>query len=628
MAGRQLRKQEKSEKLSLKPALEISYVEEQLKGAAGYVPYAVSKEVAQSGDTSKIREIRDSLSKIAKATGSKPKSALRVLADKNLARMFVANPEEFVKMAKAAKEAARQAFMALRKEPIAMVFEAGPGKTAEYFVKIAKAAKGDADDAFRLLSRDEVAASFAWGPNRMMDAFSALCAPRLKDKTFMFWFLEKNGIREEFAKDPIKYATALAGIANAGGKNAPYAFYVMNKGSLKKGAPMPLLTELFASEPLMLSGAISEIFNAAGEHAGAAFYALEKFTGDFYADPEGVSAMFVQMCKTCGRRAGQFFELLKEDKIADALMRDASRALELAEASTYTNILYHLEKHIMQKDTGSIAGTVAALDDQDKLESEYKLSTLPVYRGQWREGRKLALEAGVTIEDKEVFLNFAYAKETIGAQKAKAIHREYGIEYFARYSEEELENLYDHIGERTDERPLLLIAQNKNDFNGTFYHSLSRKVRKPMLEDGHYNVIFFEAESEYEFYELAKKFSQKYFGISALWIGGHGEEGSVRFGPGWQEENFLDLRDEAEMAGLHGLFAKEALVILDSCSTGANEEAVGALISRLWGAELFAPKLPTNMKEVIRDGDGRITDVQYYSRRSHFKNGKRAAEKE
>jgi hypothetical protein len=611
MASR-MKPKKKSGKLSLKPALEISYVEEQLKGAAGFVPYAVSKEVAQSGDTSKIREIRDSLSKIAKAAGDKPKSALRALADRNLARMFVANPQEFVKMAKAAKEAAKPAFMLLKQGPLAMLFEADPAKTAASLIKIAKAAKGDADDAFWLLGREQVAASFAWDQDRMIDAFTLLCRSPINDKTQMLWLLGKNEIVGQFAQNPMIYAKSFFDICRASGKNYSYSLSIVNNKILPA----------FANNPEEFSEAFLRIYSSSG-NMGKAFRALENFLGDFVRDPVWTSEMFAQMSRICGRRKRQFFSLLSNKDIADALHNDSGEALKLAEASCYSNILHHLGEYAEKGDTGSIAITILALESPFTLEGPYGMGPLPDYKDKWEEGRQLARAAGVAIDDREVFINFAYAKDKIGAEKTKALYKEYGIEYFARYSKKELENLYGHIGENADHRPLLLVAHNKYDFNGAFYHpSRKDRIRKPLIYGGHYNVIFFEAGSEYEFYELAKKFAGKYFGISAFMIGGHGNEGKIRLGPEIGEEAFLDLNDKSEMKLLENLFAEDALVILDSCSTGANEEAIGALISLLWGASLIAPKLPANIKIFLRSQDGAIEDARYDAEHSRFENGK------
>lgn len=612
MPGSQLQKRNEAGKLSILPSLKLKYVEEQLRPAAGYVPFDVAKEVAQSGDPSKIREVYDALSKIAKAAGKRPKSALRSLAHKDVAKMFVANPKEFVRVAKAAKSKSGIAFYALRQAHIAKLFEADPGKVADYFIRIAKAAKKDAEGVFYLLANERVAASFASDPERMMRAFRELCSAPKKDNAMMFWILGSREISGSFAQNPMQHANAFSKICRAFGESSKYSFYLIND----------YLRSDFANNPEEISDALMRMHRAAGDAMGAVYEALVNFTMEFERNPRRVSEMFAQMAEICGRKKKQFFGLLGNEEIARALHNGPEEALKLAEASAYSNVLYHLGEYLEKGEKSRIDSAIMLLE-QDPLEfaATYGIATLSAYKGSWKEGRALARASGVRIEDREVFLNFAYAKNVIGEGKTRAIHEKFGIEYFRRYSEEELENLYNHTVENADHRPLLLIAYNKYDDNGVFYKGID--ARAPLIKEGKYNVIIFEAESEYEFYEMAGKFAEEYFGISALSISGHGQAGSIQLGPGGGEENFLDLLDAGALGKLHGLFAEGAIVILDSCLTGADEKAIGALNSRVWGTMLVAPKVPSTLKEFIRDEeDGMITDARYRDPRSIFVNGK------
>ncbi|MBN2121921.1 hypothetical protein JW721_02600 [Candidatus Micrarchaeota archaeon] len=437
--------------------------------------------------------------------------------------------------------------------------------------------------------------------------------------------------KDEFSKEPKRITDAIVRIAEATRKDTSQAFNPQGLMFLHNLEP---IAEAFSKNPEEVSRAFASIFNTYGAESKYAFWTLIPFAEAFAKNPAKAAETFSEISRLCGRRRKSVmdaaFGLAKF--VEGDFTKDFNKLQKLAETAAYSSLIYSLKEAVSQENVdqkgeaavkGEVRVLLSLLDSPETLIEEYGMGCLPDYRDKWEEGRDLAFSAGITFEDREVFINFAYAKETIGAQKTRAIYREYGIEYFARYSKKELESLYEHIGEKEDNRPLLLIANNKSDRNGGFYGDMV--TRSPLTGGGKhnkYNVIIFEAETEGEFYEKARKFGEKYFGISVLIIGGHGRADSIALGPGDSEENKLDLSDIEELKKLHGLFAENPRVILDSCSTGANEKAIGAAISSAWGAYLFAPAVPTYVEEFVLNNDGSISGVLYAEGGRKFLRGK------
>jgi len=62
-------------------------------------------------------------------------------------------------------------------------------------------------------------------------------------------------------------------------------------------------------------------------------------------------------------------------------------------------------------------------------------------------------------QKEEIAWNFRSAVETIGVEKAKALTKNLGIEFFGRYSKETLEYLYDDLSQKQDDgKPLCLVV--------------------------------------------------------------------------------------------------------------------------------------------------------------------------
>lgn len=214
------------------------------------------------------------------------------------------------------------------------------------------------------------------------------------------------------------------------------------------------------------------------------------------------------------------------------------------------------------------------------------------------------------IDSSEVILNLAYGIGILGKEQALELSRRTGVEYFARYSMETLEELYANLDpNHTKEKPLLLAVFNKNDDNGAFYKEgieLEQLTR-------HYKLILVETDTEDGFYKHTRDVVRRYGKINTILIGGHGEPTSIMLGQD-TEKGHLDLTDRGEIASLRDSFEGRAggapVVVLVSCSTGQHR-GIGSLLSDAWGTRLFAPVYPSSKTVYHLDRGGEITKVTY-----------------
>ncbi|MBN2121924.1 hypothetical protein JW721_02615 [Candidatus Micrarchaeota archaeon] len=578
MAMRQKEK-EGSAKLSLTPSIEPSYVQKQLQeavrtegGPAIEIPEELINAVSKTRSPAKLAEVSEALAKIAESAGKYSKEALAALASAEIAQAFATEPEKvaeaFLRIREAAGKNAGYAFAALGEKEIALAFSPNMETITDAFVALGRTTKAALGGAFRELSTD-------------------------------------SGLRTLLAKKPESFIR----IAHAAGTAMDTAILLLTRNGY---AP------ILEGKSEETTDAFVRIAQEAGNSASAYFFGMQDFAGLFAKSPKRFTETYLEAASICGRKKSAFFGFLSNKTVSGAVSADSSKLLKIAEALSYSTLLLGMEE-AGEKDKEKILKRLDMLNEPENIAREYGIPRLAGYRGKWRQGKKLARKAGVTSEDREVFINFAYAKDTIGAQKTGAIYKEYGIEYFARYTKEELESLYAHIGEKGDPRPLMLVAGNKGDQTGAFYREAD--TRAPVIAAESYNAIFFEAETEQEFYEFTRKFADKYFGISVLVIGGHGSADSIRLGPGSREENLLDLSDLDELRNLYGLFAEGAIVILDSCSTGEGKKAIGPKVSEAWEVLLLSPEVPAYIREFVMDDMGLITDAAYNEGGKRFYKG-------
>ena len=220
---------------------------------------------------------------------------------------------------------------------------------------------------------------------------------------------------------------------------------------------------------------------------------------------------------------------------------------------------------------------------------------------------------------------FAHAIYNIGKDSTVRLNKELGIEYFLRYSPELLKELERNLDKKyNSKKPLLLVTYNKNDWNGSFYiggRNLDELTK-------FYKVIVVEVDTEDAFYAKVQQVAEKYGKIDTLMIGGHGDPSSINLGKGSEESKDLDIGDEENLAGIKGYLIEKPTIILESCSTGETENAIGAVISRVLKARLFAPLIPGSLVDFEFDATGRIRDIEYTIPKNEFLNGLITARKD
>ncbi len=204
----------------------------------------------------------------------------------------------------------------------------------------------------------------------------------------------------------------------------------------------------------------------------------------------------------------------------------------------------------------------------------------------YRRGRALARRLIRGVDDPNIFLNFAYAIDEVGVGATTAIYRRYGIRHFARFSDDMLEQLNETITEGVT-KPTILVFHPASDYNGAFY--VGGRRLDELLDD--YNVIIYERSDEEGFYGAISDFGERFGTTSTMIIAGHGQPSSITLGE-QTETGQLDLTDEAELAQISTVLGPSPTVILESCSTGAGPDSIGAMMSRVLGARLYAPTKP------------------------------------
>jgi hypothetical protein len=218
----------------------------------------------------------------------------------------------------------------------------------------------------------------------------------------------------------------------------------------------------------------------------------------------------------------------------------------------------------------------------------------------YRRGRALARTLIPGCNDPAIFLNFAYGIDTVGEARVANLYRNFGLRYFARYSEDMLAQIHDNIGGA--ERPPVLVIFPHSDYNGAFYGE-GRQFDKLLRT---HSVVVYERADEQGFYQAVRDFRRRYGSTGTIIIGGHGSPTTITLGEG-NELGQLDLSDEDELREIGTVLSPGGTVILDSCSTGASSESIGALISEVLGARLFAPQTPGNISQLHVSRSGRIS---------------------
>ena len=210
--------------------------------------------------------------------------------------------------------------------------------------------------------------------------------------------------------------------------------------------------------------------------------------------------------------------------------------------------------------------------------------------------------------DFEIGMNLGFAINAIGEEKTRKLHEEYGIIYFGRYDKDLLEEIYNTLDpEYKKDKPVLLAIYGKEDWNGALYQD--REKHKELRKV--YKMIVYEVDSEYLFKKAIYDTYKKYGDIPVHSLVGHGYVDEIVLGSGDGDEDRLDVEDKDELAYLRYMFSDNPKIILNSCSTGKNVDGIGAVLSDVFDATLWAPVDPSGSERFLFDADGFLEDIEY-----------------
>jgi hypothetical protein len=227
---------------------------------------------------------------------------------------------------------------------------------------------------------------------------------------------------------------------------------------------------------------------------------------------------------------------------------------------------------------------------------------------QYRRGLELArslIGPGATLTEA---VNFAIGIQRIGEERVTLLYRTFGTRFFNRYSDTMLGRMTALARGERPTRPTAFVVFPHSDYNGAFYQQ--GRLLDQLLP--HFDVVVFERGDEAGVYQAAAEHRRRYGRIGTIILAGHGTPEWVTLGPD-TETGRIDLTDREELRRLRPLVTDSPQVILISCSTGANDGSIGAVMSTALGAILSAPRVPAGVLE-YRVHNGVISPV--YTRES------------
>lgn len=220
-------------------------------------------------------------------------------------------------------------------------------------------------------------------------------------------------------------------------------------------------------------------------------------------------------------------------------------------------------------------------------------------------------------------MNMVFVLEDERPGIARVLYEKFGIRNFERYPESVLQAQFD---ERDNtEKPYGVMLQATHDWNGAFGHGSlggsDRQIWEKLFRQikARYALRIVEAKNKVEVARrligLNKTYG-KHHKIAFALIGGHGTKDHITLG-GTHRKNMILFEDLAGKAAQRtgGFFAPNPTIVLASCSTGA-EGGIGQELSKVLGAKVIAPKVPSGIKNIdaIISDDGIDFDVEYRSR--------------
>jgi hypothetical protein len=199
---------------------------------------------------------------------------------------------------------------------------------------------------------------------------------------------------------------------------------------------------------------------------------------------------------------------------------------------------------------------------------------------------------------------------------SRFLYKEFGIRNFERYPESLVVAEYDEF--EGGENPYGILLEATHDWNGAFSAWSQGEILERLFEQigERYALRIAEAKSKQDIARLLIRLKRKYgdhHKISFAFIGGHGSESSILFGGPYRRNTlFLEDLTGKGVARTGDFFEPHPTIVLVSCSTGA-EGGIGQELSRVLGAKVIAPQVPTNLKNInaALTEDGIDFDIEY-----------------
>ena len=220
-------------------------------------------------------------------------------------------------------------------------------------------------------------------------------------------------------------------------------------------------------------------------------------------------------------------------------------------------------------------------------------------------------------DEGETMLKRAYGGLVMGEKEARELHEKFGIEEFDRYPKETLWKMYANLDKKVAAaRPPILHVVARADYSGAVYDYIGWVFRLD-----HYKAFIAEAESKGDLRQRVAHVAETYGKIETMVIGAHGEKGRMQLGYD-EKAGFLSLQDENDIAQLRPYFVSKPTIVMDSCSTGEDETAIAAMVSRALDATVFAPAGVAEFHGCEVDDEGKISGALFDVPTNKFVSGK------
>lgn len=214
---------------------------------------------------------------------------------------------------------------------------------------------------------------------------------------------------------------------------------------------------------------------------------------------------------------------------------------------------------------------------------------------------------GISNTQEELYANVVYGILHLGIEKVRILNSELGIVFFKRYKPAMLEKLYNNLQNGFEtKKPLLVVAVNKNDYNGAFY-DMGRKLQ--YLESD-FNIMVVEVSGRKEYAQMIERMYARFGNIHTGIIVGHSTENDILLGA-YKSKGKISINDETLISGLRKYFEINPTIVIDGCSSGGTLDGVGRMISQNLMANVLAPDVVAYGGDYVVNNKNEISRVVY-----------------